>query len=303
MSKPKEMPFLDHLEELRWRLIRSALALVVGSVIGVFATIRFDLIGVLTAPLFSVVEGLGRTDPSFLGVLGTERLVFLNLTEPFFFILRLGVMAGVVLASPVVVYQAWAFLAPALEDRERRAIVPTLTLGLALFSGGVAMAYFLALPLTIRFLLQFGSEWFTPALTAGFYMSLVVRLLLAFGLAFELPVVLLILTFLGLVSAHFLRAKRRYAVLVITVLAAFVSPGDAVVVTILLMAPLLVLYELGIVLSAAVERRRGDDAVAGSGPPDDGAPLLGALALTTYALRSRGGWPTSPLGTPSPGGA
>lgn len=235
----------------------SVLAVMVGAVIGIYATIQFDLIGVLTAPLFAVIRGIGSDDPIFLGLLGTERLVFLNLTEPFFFILRLGVTVGVVLASPVVVYQAWAFLAPALEDRERRAIVPTFILGLGLFAAGVALAHFVTLPLTIRFLLLFGAEWFTPALTAGFYMSLVVRLLLAFGLAFELPVVLLVLTALGLVSAAFLRSKRRHAIVAITVLAAFISPGDTVVVTCLLMMPLFLLYEFGIVLSAGVERRRG----------------------------------------------
>ena len=157
VSTSKEMPFLDHLEELRWRIIRSGLAIAVGSIIGIVVTIRFDLIEVLTAPLFSVVRDLSAVDPGFLGLLETERLVFLNLTEPFFFVLRLGVSIGVVHASPVVVHQIWAFLAAALDDRERRAIVPTFVLGLFLFAAGVAMAYFVALPMTIRFLLMFGS--------------------------------------------------------------------------------------------------------------------------------------------------
>ena len=282
MSTSKQMPFLDHLEELRWRIIWSALAITVGSIVGIVVTIRFDLIELLTAPLFSVVRDLSAEDPAFLGLLGTERLVFLNLTEPFFFVLRLGVIIGVVLASPVVVYHVWAFLAPALNDRERRAIVPTFVLGLFLFAAGVAMAYFVALPMTIRFLLLFGSEWFTPALTAGFYMSMVVRLLLAFGLAFELPVVLLVLTVLGLVTANGLRSKRRHSLVAMAVLASVVSPGDTVVVTILLLAPLFLLYEFGIVLSARVERRR--TGTAGE-EPENAAPLLGVLAAATYSWR------------------
>lgn len=282
MGASKEMPFLDHLEELRWRILWSVLAIAVGSVVGIFVTIRFDLIEILTAPLFSVVRDLSVEDPSFLGLLGTERLVFLNLTEPFFFVLRLGVIIGLVLASPVVVYQVWAFLSPALDHRERRAIVPTFALGLVLFTAGVALAYFLALPLTIRFLLLFGSEWFTPALTAGFYMSMVVRLLLAFGLAFELPIVLLVLTVLGLVTAKALRSKRRHALVAMAVLASVVSPGDTVIVTILLLGPLFLLYEFGIVLSARVERRRPD---APGEAPEDSASLLGVLAAATYSWR------------------
>ena len=282
MSDPKEMPFLDHLEELRWRIIWSALAITVGAIVGVVVTIRFDLIEVLTAPLFAVVGELAEEDSAFLGLLGTERLAFLNLTEPFFFVLRLGVMIGVVLASPVVVYQLWAFLAPALEDRERRAIVPTFLLGLLLFGAGVAVAYFVALPMTIRFLLLFGAEWFTPALTAGFYMSMVLRLLLLFGLAFELPVVLLVLSALGLVTASFLRAKRRHAIVAMAVLGSLATPGDAVVVTLLLLAPMLLLFELGIVLSAMVERRRPDYR---AGPPEDSVPILGVLAAATYRWR------------------
>jgi sec-independent protein translocase protein TatC len=282
MSDPKEMPFLDHLEELRWRVIWSVLAIVVGSAVGVVATIRFDLIQLLTAPLFAVVDELSGQDPAFLGLLSTQRLVFLNLTEPLFFVLRLGVMIGLVLASPVVVYQIWAFLAPALSDQERKAIVPTFLLGLMLFGTGVAMAYFVALPMTIRFLLLFGAEWFTPALTAGFYMSMVLRLLLVFGLAFELPVVLLVLSALGLVTSRFLRSKRRHAIVAMAVLGSVATPGDAVVVTLLLLGPMFFLFELGIVLCSIVERKRSAD---GTPTPEDSVPILGVLATATYSWR------------------
>lgn len=282
MSDSKEMPFLDHLEELRWRIIWSLLAIAAGTVVGIVVAIRFDLIAVLTAPLFSVVAEVSQGDPMFLGLLANERLAFMSLTEPFFFMLKLGMMFGVVLASPVVMYQVWAFLAPALADRERKAIVPTFGLGLCLFAAGVAMAYFVALPMTIRFLLLFGAEWFTPALTAGYYMSMVLGLLVAFGLAFELPVVMLVLTVLGLVSSSYLKTKRRHAVVALAVMASVVTPGDHFQVTILLLGPLMLLYELGVMLAVRVEKRREGRAEAG---PSATASLLGVAAAATYRWR------------------
>jgi len=282
------MPFLDHLEELRARLLWSLLAVAVGSAVGIFAAIRLNVMDILTAPLYSVVADLAAKDSEYLGVLSTGRLTFLNLSEPFFFILKLGMMTGVILASPVIVYHIWAFLSPALEDRERRFILPTMAFGLLLFASGVALAYFVALPMTIRFLLEFGSEWFTPALTAGYYLNLVVRLLLAFGLAFELPVVVVVLTSLGVVSPRFLREKRRHAVVLSTVLASFLSPGDAFQVTILLMVPLILLYEVSIVLSVWITRRKGaDESTPSASPPDGSVPLLFVLGVATAGWRNR----------------
>lgn len=258
MSSKREMPFLDHMEELRWRIIWSLAAVVVGAAIGIFGAIRLNVIDILLKPLHTVVASIAESDPEFLGILGGGRLVFLSLTEPFFFILRLGLLSGVILASPVIVYQAWAFLTPALADRERRIIIPSMVLGLLLFSMGAALAYFIALPMSIRFLLLFGAEWFTPALTGGSYLSFVLRLLLAFGGVFELPVLIAILSALGLVTADFLRRKRRYALAGSTVAACVLSPGDVLTVTVLLMVPLVLLYEVSIWIAAVIERRRGE---------------------------------------------
>lgn len=282
MADPKEMPFLDHLEELRWRLIWSLLAVTLGTLLGIVIAIRFDLIAVLTAPLFTVVAEIADGDPTFLGLLASERLAFMSLTEPFFFMIKLGMLFGLVMASPVLMYHVWAFLAPALEDSERKTIVPTFALGTVLFGAGVAMAYFVALPMTIRFLLLFGAEWFTPALTAGYYMSMVTGLLLAFGLAFEVPVVMLVLTVLGMVSSSFLKAKRRHAVVILAVVGSVITPGDYWQVTVLLMGPLLVLYELGVWLAVRVERKRAKDVEDG---PSVAASLLGVVAASSYGWR------------------
>ncbi len=285
MNNPKqEMPFLDHLEELRMRMLWSLLAVAICSAIGIFATIRLNVMDVLTAPLYSIVTDLAANDPDFVGVLGAGRLAFLNLTEPFFFILKLGMLTGLLLASPILVYHAWAFLSPALERRERRLIIPSMSFGLLLFAAGVSLAYYVALPMTIRFLLTFGAEWFTPTLTAGYYLSLVWRLLMAFGVVFELPVVVVILTSLGLVTPAFLRAKRRHAIVLITILASILSPGDFISVTLLLMAPLVLLYEVSIVLSTMVVRRRASGNADGA---ENSVPLLFVVGMATAKWRNR----------------
>lgn len=278
MTTPKkkrgEMPFLDHLEEFRWRIFKILGALFVASLIGFVLVLQFGVMDLLLAPLTKVIEALAADDASWLGMTGDGRLMFLNLTEPFFFMLKMGLLTGFILSSPIVGYQIWAFLVPAMEERERKVIVPSLAMGVVLFSLGVAMAYWIALPITIRFLLLFGSDWFTPMLTAGYYLSFVVRLLFAFGFIFELPVVVMILTVLGLTTPAFLRKKRRHAVVGLTVLAAFISPGDALMVTLLMVVPLIILYEFSIHLSAMIYRKQEEHRIHGfSDPPEDSIEL------------------------------
>ena len=249
-----EMPFLDHLEELRWRILWSLLAIVIGSVVGFVLVLRFGVLDILIDPFYEV---MGEE----------ERLVFLAPTEPFFLILRVGILGGVVLVSPIIVYQIWAFLSPALERHEKRAIIPALYLGVVLFSVGVWMSYAIALPVTLQFLLFFGEGYFDQMLQAGPYLGFVTKLLLAFGILFELPVVIMILSALGLVTPAFLRAKRRHAIVIITVLASFLSPGDVVTVTALMMLPLIFLYEFSILLSVVITRKRRARDIGGD-PPD-----------------------------------
>lgn len=274
-----EMPFLDHLEELRWRIFKALIAVGIGSLLGLLLVLQFGAMDLLMDPLQDIFRAMSEDGVAIPGAVmgGAEagRLVFLSPTEPFFFMLKLGLLVGLVLASPVVIYQIWAFLSPALEKHERRVIIPSLYMGLVLFAAGVAMAYVVALPVTLRFLLLFGLEWFTPAITAGYYLSFVTRLLLAFGIIFELPVVVMILSVLGLATPRFLREKRRHAILIITVVAAFLSPGDIVLLTILMMVPLILLYELSILLSVMVYRRKEDNRIMGSKEPPDGAVEAG----------------------------
>ena len=250
------MPFLDHLEELRWRILWTLLAIVVGSIVGFILVLQFGVLDLLINPFYEV---MGEE----------ERLVFLAPTEPFFLILRVGILGGVVLVSPIIVYQIWAFLSPALERHEKRAIIPALYLGVILFSLGVWMSYSVALPVTLQFLLFFGEDYFDAMMRAGEYLGFVTKLLLAFGVLFELPVVIMILSAMGLVTPAFLRAKRRHAIVIITVLASLLSPGDVVTVTALMMMPLILLYEFSILLSVVITRRRQTGDIGGD-PPEGG---------------------------------
>lgn len=239
-----EMPFLDHLEELRWRILWSLLALIVCTVIGFVLVIKFQAVELLMVPIREA-----RGDPTF-------QLIYLSPADPFFVSVRLAIYTGIILAFPVVVYHIWAFLSPALEPREKRAIIPALYLGLLLFTAGVLLAYFAALPVTLKFFQGFMTESLQGQLEINQTLGFVVKLLLAFGVVFELPIVILILSALGLVTPEFLREKRRHAVVLITVLASFITPGDAITLTLMMMLPLVILYELGIFLSVLVYRGR-----------------------------------------------
>lgn len=240
--RPDEMPFLDHLDELRNRLIRGVIALVIAVGIAFWLATRIDILGILIAPI----------EP----VLGGSKLKFLSPTDPFFITMKLALYGGLILAAPIIIYQLWAFISPALMPRERRAIIPSFYLGLVLFAIGVFFAYKIALPMTLEFTMNFQAERLEQSITIDAYLDIVLRLLLAFGLVFEVPVVMLILAAVGIVNAKQLAAKRRYAIVLSTILAAMLTPGDVLVVTIGLMVPLIGLYELGIALARLVDWRR-----------------------------------------------
>lgn len=239
-----EMPFLDHLEELRWRILWSLLSVIVGTGIGFFLVYYYDALELLMRPIRAA-----RNDP-------TLQLIYLSPADPFFVMIRLAIYIGIIFAFPVLVYNIWSFLSPALEKEEKRAILPALYLGLVLFIAGVALAYFAALPVTLEFFQGFMTESLVGQLEINNTMGFVVKMLLAFGVVFELPIVILILSAMGLVTPQFLREKRRHAVVLITILASFITPGDAITLTVMMMFPLVLLYELGILLSMGVYRRR-----------------------------------------------
>ncbi|HEX8455084.1 MAG TPA: twin-arginine translocase subunit TatC [Longimicrobium sp.] len=237
-----EMPFLDHLEELRWRLLWSLLAVVVGAGAGFMLVMKLNVLGILIEPIHPFLNG--------------SRLKYLSPTDPFFITVKLAIVVGLLLASPVLIYQVWAFFGPALLPHEKRVIVPALYMGLVLFALGVWSAYTVVLPMTLKFTMGFQTEALEQAITIGPYLDVVTRVLLAFGTVFELPVVILILSALGLVTPEFLASKRKHAILIITVVASLLTPGDVITLTLMMMVPLIFLYEFSIVLSRMVTRRR-----------------------------------------------
>lgn len=239
-----EMPFLDHLEELRWRILWALLALVACSIAAFALVYYFDVLELLVMPIREAYD-----TPNL-------RLIYLSPADPFFVTLRLAIYGGIILAFPILVYQVWAFLSPALEKDEKKAIVPALYLGLLLFIAGVALAYFAALPVTLEFFKAFLNTSLEGQLEINATLGFIVKMLIAFGAVFELPIVILALSLMGIVTPAFLRSKRRHAIVLITVLASFITPGDAITLTIFMMVPLILLYEFGIFLSAGVYRRK-----------------------------------------------
>ena len=249
-----EMPFLDHLEELRWRILWSLLALAIGAVIGFLLVHYGGAMDILVRPY---VEQFGEE----------QLLINLRPTDAFFITIKFGILVGFILVFPIIVYHIWSFLSPALKKSEKRVIVPSLYLGLVLFLLGVLMAYYIALPITLEFLTGFQTAIMMPAYTAQYYFGFTIQLLVAFGVIFELPVVVMILSVLGLVTPKFLRNKRRHAILLITIVAALISPGDVIMLTVLMMVPLIILYEFSILLSVMIYRKREERISAAADPP------------------------------------
>jgi sec-independent protein translocase protein TatC len=262
-TNPKgEMPFLDHLEELRWRIFKGGAALILAAIVGFVIVHYLKVTNILIRPA--------------LPFLPDGKLSVFDPLTPFFFELKLAIILGILLAFPIIMYQIWSFLSPALERREKRIIIPALYMGLVLFAMGVSLAYFVALPISLEFLYGFQTDTANWLIGMNEYLSFVVRLLLSFGIIFELPVVIMILASLGLVTPAFLRAKRRHAIVIATVGAAFLSPGDAMTVTFLMMFPLIILYEVSIVLAVLVRKKPAQEAAEDGGiPPSD--PPAGAV--------------------------
>ena len=250
-STAAEMPFLDHLEELRGRLIWSLGALFIGVLAAFALLVKVDVIRLLEAPILPYLNG--------------EQLVFTHPGDPFRIVMSASFVLGTIFALPVILYHVWAFLSPALYAHEKRIMVPVLVGAVALFLCGVALSFWLVLPLTLRFLLNFQAGSLTPMITAGDYFGFAISMSLAFGLVFELPILILALSALGIVNPRMLGTFRRYAVVLCVVVGAFITPGQDPYSLAAVAVPLYLLYEVSVVLSGLVERaKRRRAARAGS---------------------------------------
>jgi sec-independent protein translocase protein TatC len=239
-----EMPFLDHLEELRQRLFWIAGAIFVGVVVSfiLLSHKRLDLVGLLAMPIRPYLKN--------------GSLVYTHPGTSFKIILNASIISGLLLATPVIGYQLWGFFAPALHPHEKRIIIPTLMGMVVLFLGGVALCYFVVLPFTLKFFHGFESASLTPMIEATEYFDFTFSMILAFGLAFELPIAILLLSALGIINPALLTRYRRHAIVVCVVAAAFITPDASPTTLFALAGPLYFLFELGVVLSYAVTRKR-----------------------------------------------
>ena len=238
-----EMPFLDHLEELRWRLFRCAVAIAlgVGVAFALLYTKHVDVIEVLARPVKQYLDGpLIVTHPSDL----------------FDVVMNASVALGLIAASPVIVWQVWGFLSPALYGHEKKIVIPILLGATLLFVAGMALAYVYVLPVTFAFLLGFQSDSAKAMLTVHELSKFVISMCLAFGAVFEMPIIILLLTTIGLVKPQFLSKFRRHAFVGCIIGAAIITPGSDPTSLFLLTIPLYMLYELSIGLSRVVYSRR-----------------------------------------------
>src|SRR5438270_34941 len=241
MTPRGEMPFLDHLEELRWRILWSLVAILVGTIVGWFLLDKIDIIDVLKRPIAPYLPG--------------GRLIFTSPAEPFMLTLKVAFALGSLLASPIVIYQIWAFLSPALYERERRLIIPALAVGVVLFLAGAIACYQWLLPAALKVLLGFQRADLSAMITIDRYFGLAVPFVVGCGLVAELPLVVTVLASLGIVTPQFLGRQRRYAIVIAAFLAALLTPPDAVSMM-LMLGPLLLLYELSIWCAWVASRRR-----------------------------------------------
>ncbi|MBW2572827.1 MAG: twin-arginine translocase subunit TatC [Deltaproteobacteria bacterium] len=231
MDDEKKIPFTGHLEELRRRLIICFVAVGIGFVLSY--GFKEKLFQILTRPLIGVMQT-------------GDKLIFTGLPEAFFTYLKVAFLSGIILAAPIIFYQFWMFVAPGLYNKEKRLMVPIVFLSTLFFVGGSFFGYFIVFPYGFKFFLGFASEIIQPLPSMREYLSFASKLLLAFGLVFELPLVITFLAKLGIVSVSFLKKNRKYALLLFFVGAAILTPPD-VVTQVMMALPLMVLYEISIV--------------------------------------------------------
>ena len=241
-SGSEGMPFMAHLEELRKRLMWAIVAVVAGFVVAY--NFKEELYGFLSQPLKSALP------PG-------ASLIFTSPAEAFITYLKVAFLAGLIAASPVVFYQLWRFISPGLYKHERRLIWPFVIMSSGLFVGGAAFCYTVVFPYAFAFFMSFTSDKIVPMIKLSEYLSFSAVLLVAFGLVFEMPLVLVFLGRIGVVNQYFLRKNRKYAILIMFIAAAFFTPPD-VISQLLMAGPLLVLYEVSIWMVAASEKKKAD---------------------------------------------
>jgi sec-independent protein translocase protein TatC len=238
------MSFLEHLDELRKRLIQAIIGIALGCVISfIFLDPIFEFI---MLPMQQMLPEGGS-------------LITTEATENFMLYLKIGLLSGLLVATPYVAYQVWLFVAPGLYSHEKRFAIPFVLFASTSFLAGAAFSHYIAFPVTWRFFIDFQTDFvkFMPRLGPAF--SLYVKMLLGFGVIFQMPVLVLALARMGVVSARFLIKHFKYALLIIFVLGAVLSPGGDIASQMMMAGPMIVLYILSIGIAWVFQRRKPKD--------------------------------------------
>jgi sec-independent protein translocase protein TatC len=231
-------PFMEHLKELRNRILYSAISIAVGLVVGmIFGNLILEIL----------IKPAGNVD-----------LIVIKIVENVSVYFKVSLMSGVIIAMPFLVYQLFAFVAPGLTPKEKRLVFTILPAITVMFVVGVAFAYFVALPPALHFLLNFNSQIATPTITLDNYIGFVTRILLVIGLVFETPLVIMGLAQLGIVSPQWLAARRKWWLILAFVIAAIVTPTPDPLDQTIVAVPLILLLELGILLARIVYKKKRD---------------------------------------------
>ncbi|HOP48368.1 MAG TPA: twin-arginine translocase subunit TatC [Desulfobacteraceae bacterium] len=240
MESENKQPFLSHLEELRKRLIRCAIAVGIGFVVSYFFSERLFIL--LISPLNAVMpEG--------------DQLIFTNLPEMFFTYIKVALICGIMLSAPLIFYELWMFIAPGLYKKEKESVIPFVLSSTILFVGGALFGFFIVFPFGFKFFIGFSNEYVKALPSVKQYFSFSIKLLFAFGLVFELPVATFFLTKIGLVTPEILKRNRKYSILGIFIMAAILTPPD-VITQCMMAVPLIVLYEIGILVSKFARKKK-----------------------------------------------
>jgi len=240
-NEDHKMSLTEHLMELRKRLFRIIIILFIGfGACYYYKDLIFDII---TKPLTRVLPKNGY-------------LIYTGLTEAFFVYMKLAFFASLIITSPFILYQIWKFISPGLLPKEKRYVVPFVLSSTLLFVGGVSFGYFIALPPAFEFFVSFNNQYLQAMISFGDYLSLFVTFLLGFGLSFELPIFIFFLAKLGIVNAKMLSQQRRYAILVIFIVAAILTPSPDALSQILMAIPLMFLYEVSIFVARFAAKKK-----------------------------------------------
>lgn len=254
-----KMPITEHLGDLRKRISISLIALCI-TFVAAF-TVSEHILGILMFPLkysldFSVRElYLHFVPDDKLG--GNTKLVFLAPTEAFWMNVKISIVTGLIFALPVIFYQFWKFISPGLLPNEKKYVLPFVFSATGLFLFGAAFCLFIVLPFAMGFLLTYKvGDFLMPMLSVGQYVDFCLKFILAFGIVFQLPIVIVFLTQIGIVNPRTLAKNRRYSVLIAFVLAAFLTPTPDIFNQTLMAVPMILLYEVGILVSIFLDRKK-----------------------------------------------